>query len=447
MLADFVHRLIAGLVQPYLLFFYVGALLAWSRVRCEVPNVVYRGLIFYLLVALGWQGGTALVSLSSGQLSQVLGLMVVGFLTNLGIGWLAYSVLRRNARLRPIDAATVAGYYGSDSAGTFATAMALLSVAHISFAPYMPALLAAMEIPGCLVALYLVANLRAAESTTELAVQRLPQRTFAVAPSPSQLAGSWRDSESEAELVGAAACTISLSPAGLSPARNSLRQPPLREFPSEGTKSATPFDARRSHTSLSRAGGNSNANIAAKLYRRWRRTPVLPTLLLNPGAFLIFTGILIGMLTRWRGDDAPLADYLGTSGLFRGALCMLLLTMGVMVVGKLRGLAGANWQFIAFGILAPNLFAAVGLVVVHLYSLFVGHPFELGTYALFAVLCGSASCIVLPVVQRVAIDDARPAFPLASALGLTFSYNVTLGVPLYLFAAELLMNALPVHSI
>ena len=62
--------------------------------------------------------------------------------------------------MRRVDQATVAGYYGSDSAGTFATCVAVLTAVGIAFNAYMPVMLAVMEIPGCLVALYLVARLR-----------------------------------------------------------------------------------------------------------------------------------------------------------------------------------------------------------------------------------------------------------------------------------------------
>ena len=76
------------------------------------------------------------------------------------IGLLAYLLLSRLTALRQVDKATVAGYYGSDSAGTFATCVAVLIGVGMAFDAYMPVMLAVMEIPGCLVALYLVARLR-----------------------------------------------------------------------------------------------------------------------------------------------------------------------------------------------------------------------------------------------------------------------------------------------
>lgn len=82
--------------------------------------------------------------------------------------------------------------------------------------------------------------------------------------------------------------------------------------------------------------------------------------------------------------------------------------------------------------LAPNLFAPLGIIVAHIYASLTHADFKPGTYVLFAVLCGAASYIAVPAVQRLAIPEASPTLPLAASLGLTFSYNVTIGIPFYI---------------
>ena len=82
--------------------------------------------------------------------------------------------------------------------------------------------------------------------------------------------------------------------------------------------------------------------------------------------------------------------------------------------------------------LAPNIFAPLGIIVAHSYAALTHVDFKPGTYVLFAVLCGAASYIAVPAVQRLAIPEASPTLPLAASLGLTFSYNVTIGIPLYI---------------
>src|ERR1700733_8979042 len=145
MLQEFWHNFTHNLFKPLLLFFYFGFLIPILKVRFEFPYVIYQGLTMYLLLAIGWHGGEELAKVSQSSIGVIVGFMVLGFVLNFLIGGFAYFLLGWMTRLRRIDKATVAGYYGSDSAGTFATCVAVLT---------------AIEIPGCLVALYLVARLR-----------------------------------------------------------------------------------------------------------------------------------------------------------------------------------------------------------------------------------------------------------------------------------------------
>ena len=149
-----------NLFKPLLLFFYLGFLVPILKVKFEFPYVMYQALTIYLLLAIGWHGGEELAFLKLSDVSRIAGFMCVGFVLNFFIGVLAYLMLRAFTRMRQIDQATVAGYYGSDSAGTFVTCIGVLATAHIVYDAYMPVMLALMEIPGCLVALYLVARLR-----------------------------------------------------------------------------------------------------------------------------------------------------------------------------------------------------------------------------------------------------------------------------------------------
>jgi hypothetical protein len=130
--------------------------------------------------------------------------------------------------------------------------------------------------------------------------------------------------------------------------------------------------------------------------------------------------------------------------LFQGVLCLFLLEMGMTASRKLRDLKSAGWRFVLFGLLAPNLFAIIGILVAHAYSWMTGNHFEMGTYVLFSVLCGAASYIAVPAVQRLAIPEASPTLPLAASLGLTFSYNVTIGIPIYMEIAKAVIRNFPV---
>jgi hypothetical protein len=118
--------------------------------------------------------------------------------------------------------------------------------------------------------------------------------------------------------------------------------------------------------------------------------------------------------------------------------------MGMTAARKLRDLRSAGPGFIFFGLLAPNIFAPLGIIVAHTYSYVTNTDLKPGTYVLFAVLCGAASYIAVPAVQRLAIPEASPTLPLAASLGLTFSYNVTIGIPLYIEVNRLVAHWFPI---
>jgi uncharacterized protein len=130
--------------------------------------------------------------------------------------------------------------------------------------------------------------------------------------------------------------------------------------------------------------------------------------------------------------------------LFQGVLCLFLLEMGMTAARKLKDLKAGGPGYIVYGLLFPNVFANFGNCVAHVYAHVTGTHFQPGSYVLYAVLCAAASYIAVPAVQRLAIPEASPTLPLAASLGLTFSYNVTIGIPIYIEIAKAVQRAFPV---
>ena len=403
MLQEFLHNFLHNLFKPLLLFFYFGFLIRMLKVDFEFPYVIYQGLTMYLLVAIGWHGGEELAEIKASSIGHIVGFMITGFVLNFVIGMLAYLLLSRLTALRRVDKATVAGYYGSDSAGTFATCVAVLAGVGLAFDAYMPVMLAVMEIPGCLVALYLVARLRARGMDPD---GNMPDEPGYIAPVPAKVG------------PGAAA-----QPA------------PGQELDIE------PDTEERVQFALTKRRRPAWANGAGEgIFSR----KLLREVFLNPGLCLLFGGIVIGFVSGLQGHKVTHdADSLFITA-FQGALCLFLLEMGMTAASKIRDLKAAGRGFILFGLLAPNLFAPLGIVVAHAYAYLTNTDFGPGTYVLFAVLCGAASYIAVPAVQRLAIPEASPTLPLAASLGLTFSYNVTIGIPLYIEISRMVGQWFPI---
>ncbi|QDU97367.1 sodium-dependent bicarbonate transport family permease [Lignipirellula cremea] len=436
---EFLNNFAHNLFKPLLLFFYMGFLIPILKVPFEFPKVLYQSLTLYLLIAIGWHGGEELASLSTKEFGQAGGFMVIGFFTNLLIGIVAYFLLRAGTRLRKIDAATVAGFYGSDSAGTFVTCVGVLGagVVAIPYAAYMPVMLAIMEIPGCLVALYLVSRLRAqgmdvhgnmegeegyisaeADAGSVLDVE---ERRYANSASSTGSSKAYRAQGGGSSTAVAEPTTMGKY---VEAARSGERSGQGAGFGSHGGHEGKP--------------ANSHSIFSLKMMHE---------VFLNPGLFLLFGGIVIGFVGRSQGVKVTADDDKLFVSLFHPILCLFLLEMGITACRRLRDLRTAGWRFIAFAILGPNVFAAIGICIAHLYSMALGEPFDIGTYALFAVLCGAASYIAVPAVQRLAIPEASPTLPLAASLGLTFTYNVTIGIPVYILMAQSVTAAFPVEMV
>jgi uncharacterized protein len=401
MLQEFWHNFTHNLFKPLLLFFYFGFLIPILRVRFEFPYVIYQGLTMYLLLAIGWHGGEELARIKPDEVGTIVGFLVMGFLLNFVIGGLAYLLLNVLSSMRKVDKATVAGYYGSDSAGTFATCVAVLGAIGMAFNAYMPVMLAVMEVPGCLVALYLVARLRhrgmneAGYMPGEAGY--VPPVRVGVGPGTAARPPHGQSLETEAERGVEQELELSME---------KLEHPNWEpdQTPAIGKAKRMPIFSRE----------------------------LMQEVFLNPGLVLLFGGILIGLISGLQGQKVVADDDKFFVLAFQGVLCLFLLEMGMTASRKLRDLRSAGPGFIFFGLLAPNIFAPLGIIAAHTYASLTHTHFQPGTYVLFAVLCGAASYIAVPAVQRLAIPEASPTLPLAASLGLTFSYNVTIGIPLYI---------------
>lgn len=102
---------------------------------------------------------------------------------------------------------------------------------------------------------------------------------------------------------------------------------------------------------------------------------------------------------------------------------------------RLSDLRALSLGVVAFGLYMPLIGAAAGMGVALALGLSVGGA------TLLAVLGASASYIVVPAVMRAALPQASPAIYLTLALGITFPFNLVVGIPLYYGAARALIPA------
>jgi len=153
---------------------------------------------------------------------------------------------------------------------------------------------------------------------------------------------------------------------------------------------------------------------------------ILREAFLNGSVFLLIGSLVIGGLVASFSPTGLTKMEPFTDKMFYGALCFFLLDMGIVAAQRIQDLRRAGPLLIAFAILAPLVHAAVGLAL----SLALSLP--QGDTLLFMVLCASASYIAVPAAMRMTVPQANPSLYISSALGVTFPFNVVIGIPIYM---------------
>jgi hypothetical protein len=150
---------------------------------------------------------------------------------------------------------------------------------------------------------------------------------------------------------------------------------------------------------------------------------------LTDGAQLLLLGaMLVGLLSGDAGETA-MKPFAGD--LFKGMLAFFLLDMGLLAARNMGKLRGQSVWLLVYAIAGPLVHAGIALALGWMLGM------SAGNVALLMVLSASASYIAVPAVIRHAIPEANPSLYFGMSLGLTFPFNILIGIPLYVHVAQL----------
>ena len=322
-------KLFATLLDPAILFFFLGMFAALVRSNLEIPAPIAKFLSLYLLMAIGIKGGVAL-SVSGIHTEMMVGLLIALFMAFF-VPLYTFPLLRR--KLDGYNAAAIAATYGSVSAVTFIAAGQFLTNQGVAYGDYMAVALVIMESPAIIMAVLLAS-------------------------------------------------------------------------------------VARSRAKLEKHGAGAAAANSGKVSVKH----VLHEAFTDGGHLLLLGSLLIGFMVGAEGYKVVKPF---TGDLFKGLLAFFLLEMGILVARRVREMKGVGPFLIAFAFLVPLVNAGITITLSHFAGLSEGDTLML------AVLAASASYIVVPAVVRVAIPEANPGLYFGMALGLTFPFNIVIGIPLY----------------
>jgi hypothetical protein len=152
----------------------------------------------------------------------------------------------------------------------------------------------------------------------------------------------------------------------------------------------------------------------------WQR--MAHELFLGGSVVLLLGGVAIGWLVGPQGVE-PIRPLF--FDLFKGVLALFLLDMGLIAAGHMRDLLRHGLFLVAFGLLMPLAGAGIGI------GLAAAMGLSPGGAVLLATMAASASYIAVPAAFRLIVPEANPALSLAASLGVTFPFNILVGISIY----------------
>ncbi len=147
----------------------------------------------------------------------------------------------------------------------------------------------------------------------------------------------------------------------------------------------------------------------------------------NGSVLLILGSLVIGLLAS---EEQAQGIKPFTTDIFKGFLAIFLLDMGIVSGKKLNDFLKSGWFTTLFALVVPLINGSLVALASSSVTTDIGNRF------MFAVLAASASYIAVPAAMKIAVPQANPGLFLPMALAVTFPFNITIGMPVYLTIIE-----------
>jgi hypothetical protein len=392
-LSHLLERFVAQLQSPTLGFLLAGVVIAALGSRLQIPDAIYKFIVFMLLITVGLEGG---ISIREANLAEMLLPALFSVAIGILIVFIANYTLARLPQIRMVDALATGGLFGAVSGSTLAAAISTLEAQGTFYEAWSPALYPFMDIPALVTAIVLASIYTRKQKRDKY----LKNEKYIGKEGYSGMQPAAAGGYSGEQPV----------PAG--------GYPTTDQRGTAGGYSGEP------------GGGTGGGDSSSGRVKIW---PIVKESLQGYALSALLLGILLGLLTQ---PESVFESFYNP--LFRGLLSILMLVMGMEAWSRLSELRKVAQWYAVYAFVGPLLHGFIGFGLGYVAHITTG--FSPGGVVILAVIAASNSDISGPPTLRAGIPSANPSAYIGASTALGTPVAIALGIPLFTELAQIFMG-------
>ncbi|MEM8544239.1 MAG: sodium-dependent bicarbonate transport family permease [Cyanobacteria bacterium P01_H01_bin.119] len=385
-LSDFFALFVDKLQSPTLGFLIGGMVVAALNSRLQIPDSIYKFIVFMLLIKVGLSGG---VAIRNANLAEMLLPAIFAAVIGISIVFIASNTLARLPGVKPLDGIATGGLFGAVSGSTLAAGITLLESEGMQYEHWSAALYPFMDIPALVTAI-VVASVYASKQKRD---KYLKNNEYIRKEEYSGVQAVAAGKYSNIDRPNAAG----------------------------GSRNKQDIVAR----------GYPERDTADKRVKIW---PIIKESLQGSALSALLLGLALGILTQ------PESVYEGFfDPPFRGLLSILMLVMGMEAWARLGELRQVGQWYALYALLAPLLHGFIGFGLGYIAHITTG--FSPGGVVLLSVIAASSSDISGPPTLRAGIPSANPSAYIGSSTAVGTPIALAICIPFFIGLAQATMGS------
>jgi hypothetical protein len=385
-LSNFLTLFLGKLQSPTLGFLIGGMIVAALNSRLQVPDPIYKFIVFMLLIKVGLSGGIAIRNANLLEmLLPALFAMIVGIL----IVFIGRYTLAKLPNVKTVDAIATAGLFGAVSGSTLAAALTLMETESITYEPWAAALYPFMDIPALVTAIVL-ASIYTSKKRDAAEKYQSKQESYS-----------------------------------------------NQEYLSKQGGTLVKYSGGQDANTGGYSGGGQGITASGYPKRETKRVKVWPIVkesLQGSALSALLLGLALGILTRPESVYESFFD-----PLFRGLLSILMLVMGMEATARIGELRKVGQWYALYAFVAPLLHGLIAFGFGWIAHEITG--FSAGGVVILAVIAASSSDISGPPTLRAGIPSANPSAYIGSSTAVGTPVALAIGIPLFIGLAQALIGS------